>query len=282
MTVWNQVTIVGVGLMGGSIGLGLRKRGLAKQVVGFGRDQKILDQAIKLGAITQGELSLSQAVEAAELVVVCTPVDLIVEQVREVSRLAPKTTLITDVGSTKQQIVQELNGSGKGIVPQFVGSHPLAGSEQSGVESAIEDLLANRVVVVTPVEESDPRQLDRVIQFWESLEAKVVKMSAEQHDLAMAEISHLPHLLSSAIAASTNPEFLSLAATGWLDTTRIAAGSPELWVEILLQNRDKVLHSLAQFESTIESIRTALENQDRSSLLQQLEKGKYHRDAVGS
>ena len=165
---------------------------------------------------------------------------------------------------------------------RFVGSHPLAGSEKSGVENARADLFEGRVVVVTPSRKPMPKIVTTVADFWSGLGATVLVMSPAEHDKALATTSHLPHLIAAAVARETGQDELPLTAGGWRDLTRIAAGDPELWTQILLENRGHVLKSLGQFEKTVAAFRVALERGDRRKLLQLLTEGKQVRDAVGN
>jgi len=281
MKIWDSVAIIGVGLIGGSIGLGLRKRGLARQIVGIGRNTTRLQQALDLGAVTDTTTDFAEGVKNAQLVVVCTPVERIVEHLMQVAQNCPTDALLTDAGSTKFQIVSQLDEKLPPNGPAFVGSHPLAGSEKSGSEHADADLLQSCTVVVTPTTHSNATAVEAITDFWTSLDARVVERSPQEHDAALAQTSHLPHLLASVLAATTPKEELELTATGWRDTTRIAAGDPELWRQILVDNRGNVLQSLDQFEQTLSQLRQALQDQDADVLLKILAQGKQNRDAVG-
>jgi prephenate dehydrogenase len=278
---WNTVAIVGVGLIGGSIGLALRERKLATNVVGIGRRAASLKKAKEMGVVTETSLKLEQGVADADVVVVCTPVGEIAEHVFQVAAASGEKTLITDAGSTKAAIVAKVQAElprGK----RFVGSHPLAGSEKSGAAFARGDLFEGRVVVVTPSKKTTDDDVQATGDFWSSLGATVLMMSPEAHDKALAGTSHVPHLIASAAAASTEKSDLPLAASGWRDLTRIAAGDPELWTQILLENQAYVLKSLGRFEKTVAAFRTALERGDRRKVLQLLTEGKSVRDALGN
>jgi prephenate dehydrogenase len=278
---WNKVAIVGVGLIGGSIGLALRERKLAANVVGIGRRAAGLKKAKELGAVTSTALKVEQGVAEAEIVVVCTPVGDIADHALQVASARGDQTLITDAGSTKGAIVSKVQ---EALPPggRFVGSHPLAGSEKSGVAFARADLFEGRVVVVTPSKKNSADDVQATGDFWSSLGATVLMMSPEAHDKALAGTSHVPHLIAAAAAASTEKSDLPLAASGWRDLTRIAAGDPELWTQILLENQAYALKSLGRFEKTVAAFRTALERGDRRKLLQLLTEGKSIRDALGN
>jgi prephenate dehydrogenase len=285
MRTWDTVAIIGVGLIGGSIGLALRERKLARRIIGIGRRKSSLDSALARGCVTEITTSIARGVKQAELVVVCTPVESIAEHVAEAARHLPEGSIITDAGSTKAEIVSKAEVALADRSPThmpFVGSHPLAGSEKNGPQAAAADLLVDRVVVVTKSEVSDHDVVDTVEEFWQSLGARVVRMSPAEHDAALARTSHLPHLLASALAAATPEELLPLTATGWQDTTRIAAGDAELWRQILLTNRGPTLMALADFETVLSRFRAALEAADGSLLAELLAEGKRRRDALGS
>jgi prephenate dehydrogenase len=281
MKTWETVAILGVGLLGGSIGLALRRRGLARHVVGIGRSLTNLQVAADRGAVSATTTSLPQGVAEAELTIVCTPVGEIAGHVRQVAAACPAGALITDVGSIKSQIVSELDGSlPRGV--RFVGSHPLAGSEKGGAGAASETLFEGRTVVVTPTERTAEADRQTLVEFWTSLGARVVIDTAQRHDQTLASTSHLPHLLASALAAATPREQLPLTATGWADTTRIAAGDPELWQQILLGNRQPVLEALSRFELLLSEMKAAITAESASKLKEFLAEGKRHRDAVGN
>lgn len=287
MRTWNEVAILGVGLIGGSIGLALRKRGLARSVVGIGRSDATLETALAAGAITRGTKILADGVQAAELVIVCTPVGAIVEHVQATALACPRGCLITDAGSTKQMIARSLEQAAGtdgrwGRDVRFVGSHPLAGNEKRGPQHASPDLFVNRTVIVTPGEHTSREDCEAIGEFWRALGARLVEMSPEEHDRAVAATSHVPHLVAAAIASSTPEEYVTLTAGGWLDTTRIAAGDPELWQQILLGNRTNVLEALARCEAMLDRFRRAVEQADDVMLRELLAQAKKLRDAVGS
>jgi prephenate dehydrogenase len=285
MRTWDTVAIVGVGLIGGSIGLALRERKLARRVIGIGRRPKSLKTALDGGCVTDTTTSIAEGVKTADLIVVCTPVDLIARQVGEVGQHCYEGCVITDAGSTKAELVLRAERLLADRFPQhlpFVGSHPLAGSEKSGPEAASADLFDGRVVIVTESEVSDHDVVVTIEEFWQSLGARVVRMSPEDHDAALARTSHLPHLVAAALAAATPAELLPLTATGWQDTTRVAAGDEELWRQIFLANREATLKALADFETVLAGFRAALEAADGAKLVDLLAEGKRRRDAVGS
>jgi prephenate dehydrogenase len=275
------VAIIGVGLIGGSVGLALRQRNLAQKVVGIGRRHSSLRIARRVGAVTTTTVDIARGVADAELVVVCTPVGQIVEHVREAAAHCPEGTLITDAGSTKKQIVDQLDGS----LPRgcrFLGSHPLAGSEKSGPAHAAADLFEGRVAIITPTANTRAEDFDLIEQFWEALGSVVISLSAEEHDRALALTSHLPHVVAAALALSVPEKLFRLCGAGLLDTTRLAAGDPLLWQQILLYNRDFMLSALEQLGEKLHSFREAIRHCDAEKLLHLLAQAKRTRDALGS
>ena len=275
------LTIVGVGLIGGSIGLAARRRGVAERVLGVGRHQATLNLAHDLGAIDAAFLELAPAVADSDMVVFCTPVQRIAEQVLEAAPACRPGTLLTDAGSAKGEIVQAI-ADRLPVGVTFIGSHPLAGSEKRGPEYAEPDLFEDRLTVVTPTPGADPAMLERVFDFWRALGSRVKVMLPSEHDQALALTSHVPHLLASALAGSLPTELRELTASGFRDTTRIAAGDPELWTGIFLQNRAAVLAALERVADRLDRLRNALQENDEQSLTDLLDQAKRARDALGS
>jgi prephenate dehydrogenase len=286
MVEFDTVAIVGVGLIGGSIGLAVRERKLAQRVIGIGRNEAKLEAAQQLGAIDAGTTVLAHGVEEAQLVVVATPVDSIADFVSQAAGASANRSLITDAGSTKKELVSTVEALlvDRRDGPRFVGSHPLAGDHRTGVEFARSDLFEGRKVVVTPTEKTHRAAVVEVGGFWQSLGAEVVVMSPAEHDEALAATSHLPHLIASALTLSTPKELLPLAASGWRDTTRVAGGDPEMWRAIFATNRQEVLEALKRFERWTAEIREILALGQDDRLLRILERAKWmkaNRDTLG-
>jgi prephenate dehydrogenase len=277
----DTLTIVGVGLIGGSLGLAARRRGLAGRVLGVGRRPASLDEALRIGAIDEGSLDLAAAVQRAEVAVFCTSVDDIAPQVLAAAPGCAPGTLLTDAGSTKAAIVQAVEGRLPAGVA-FVGAHPLAGSEKRGPAHARADLFQDRVTVLTPTARTDPTALERARAFWQALGCRVLVMSPEDHDQALALTSHLPHLLASALAGLLPPALSELTATGFRDGTRVAAGDPALWTGILLQNRAALVEAVGLLQERVSDFQRALLAQDRTALGALLTQGKKVRDALGN
>lgn len=281
MPFWNRVVIIGVGMLGGSIALALRQRGLAGCIAGTGRNLEKLEQSRRSGIIDECYTSIEPAALDADLVIACTPVQRIASDLLAASQWAKPSTLLTDVGSTKQAIVAELEGKiRKGL---FVGSHPLAGSEKSGAEHAKDSLLENRLVLITPSGTTQPEATQQATALWCALGANVREIPAQKHDEILAQTSHLPHLIASALAAQTSPEHLDFVAAGWRDCTRIAGGDPELWCQILRENRLPVLRAVENFAKVLSEWQSALELDQPAQILNLLSSGKSIRDqAVGN
>jgi len=275
------LTIVGVGLIGGSIGLAAKRRKLADRVLGGGRRQASLNQALAIGAIDEGFLDLAAAVQQAEIAVFCTPVDQIAEQVLASAPGCATGTLLIDAGSTKAEIVRSVEGRlPKGIA--FVGSHPLAGSEKRGAEHADADLFQDRLTIVTRTPATEPSALERTTAFWRALGCRVRVLDPQEHDQALAVTSHLPHLVAAALAGILPPELQELSASGFRDTTRIAAGDPSLWTAILAQNQLAVLNALKQLDDQLSRFREALKVGNWTAVADLLTQAKKVRDALGN
>lgn len=273
------VAIVGVGLIGGSIAAALRERRFGGRILGVGRSAARLKQAQAAGLIDAGRTDPAAAAEEADLIVVCTPVDCIAEHVRTAAARCPPGTLITDAGSVKQSICRALDG----VLPRgvtFIGSHPLAGSEKQGFEHARADLFENRVCVVTPDEATPADQLARLTAFWRALGLHVLELSAEEHDRALARTSHLPHVAAAALVSQLPDDERVLTATGFRDTTRIAAGNPDLWTAILLNNVEPLREALDRYAERLADFRSALAGHDSAALKNLLAQAKRVRDSL--
>ncbi|OQW98591.1 MAG: hypothetical protein BWK68_00410 [Elusimicrobia bacterium A5] len=237
------VSIIGVGLIGGSIGLAIKKSGLkVKKVIGIGRNLERLKLAKKIGAVDEITTDINEGVKNADIVFVCLPVGLIAQTTKSIFPYCKKDAIITDVGSVKQPIVNDiekfLNTYHLPLTAVFIGGHPIAGSEKTSVKYASKDLFENAVVVLTPTEKTDRKSLDIVKKLWEKMKAKVKIMSPTRHDRILAMTSHLPHAVAFALVNSAdNFEF---AGTGFKDTTRIASSDPEMWADIIFNNRTNV------------------------------------------
>lgn len=279
---FEQITIVGVGLIGGSVGLAAKARGAAGRVIGVDRDATTIAKAVALGAIDAGGTNLAEGITSSGLVVVCTPVDRIAEVIIAGAAHAKPGTLFTDGGSTKLGIIDAVRGKlAAGI--DYIPAHPLSGSEKTGAEHGRADLFEKRVTVI--IVNNFSADWDRTVavgRFWEALGSRVVLMNPEEHDRVLAFTSHLPHAVASAVAGVTHPEWLNLTAGGFRDVTRIAAGDPELWAAIFEANRVAVLAAVDSFSKRLSEFRSLLESGDHAGLVQWLTEGKQVRDALGT
>ena len=277
----NTIAIVGVGQIGGSIGMALLARKLAQEVVGITRRPAAIAEAIDNHAITRGTTELAGGVADAELVIVCTPIPCIADVVVQAGPHCPSGALITDAGSTKSQIVADVAGRLPDGV-EFIGSHPLAGNHESGVAAANADLYQQRMVLLTPADDSSPAGIRRLEEFWKSLGARLRHLDPVTHDNVLAKTSHLLHVMAPAVATMTSAEYLDCTAGGWRDGTRVAGADPQLWEEILLSNVGPTIAAIDQFTDIVAEFRSALHDKDANRLGELLRKGKQHRDALGS
>jgi len=276
---FETLVVVGVGLLGGSVARAVRQRGIVRRVIGVGRTAPRLEKAREAGLLDEISTDLVATAAQADLLIFATPVNLIVFGVREAASICRPGTLFTDVGSTKAHLCHELS-DGLPNAATFIGSHPLAGSEKQGWEHSRADLFDGRVCVVTPTETSRRDDVARLTSFWQAIGMTVIEMSPEAHDRALAQTSHVPHVVASALARTLADENRSLAATGFADTTRIAAGDPNVWVPILLDNRDAVLASLDEFSSQVTALREALMRGNANEIRRLWEQGKAIREQL--
>lgn len=273
------LVIVGVGLLGGSIAAAAKERGIARQVIGIGRNPERLQAAVDAGIIDAFATDPAQCDAEWDLGIVATPVHRIAAEVHRLAEASRPGTLITDVGSVKEDVCHAASLSlPEGI--RFVGSHPLAGSEKNGFEFSDPNLLDGRVTIVTPLNTSQNEAADEVTAFWQSLGSVVHRLDVETHDRALAMTSHLPHVVAAALASLLSEELRPFAATGFRDTTRIAAGDPDLWVSILLSNAGAIAGSLDEFSRQFDEFREAVRNQDSERLKSLLQLAKTSRDAL--
>jgi len=279
MALFNRVTIVGLGLIGGSLGMALRRKRLAHEVVGLSRKPSTIAQAKRRGAIDWGSTSAREAVHDADVVILATPVDTIVPQARRVARFMKPGSVLTDVGSTKARIVNNLEHA----LPKriaFVGAHPLAGSEQRGIAAARAALFDGSVCIVTTTPRTDQRALQTVVRLWKRLTRRVVVLDPTTHDRLLAAVSHLPHLLAFCLVEATNHGALPLAPRSFLDATRVAKSDPDLWDDIFLSNRTALLAAIERFERRWRSLRRQLAEGDRVALRRFLSRAQSTRNAL--
>ena len=279
-----RLAIVGVGLLGGSVAKAVRAQSLAREIVGVGRDRGRLEPALRDGAVDRITTDLAEGVAGADRILLAAPVLTNEALLPPVWRAAAAGAVVTDVGSTKQSIVaaaDRLTATRAGV--HFVGSHPMAGSEKSGYAVARVDLFQGATVVVTPGEASDPGVSKSVVEFWAALGARTVVLDPAVHDRAVAAISHLPHVAAWALVdavARFEPEALTIAARGFKDTTRIAASDPDMWRDILLDNRAALLASLGTFREALDALEALVAAGDGPALTAYLARMKAMRERL--
>jgi prephenate dehydrogenase len=261
------VAIVGVGLIGGSIGLALRARGLAERVIGVGRDAATLAEAVRLGAIDAHTTDLARGVAEAAIVAVCTPVSRIADDVCQAAAHGPEELLITDAGSTKRRIVEAVERDGRSRAV-FVGAHPIAGSERKGAAHARADLFEGRTCVLAPTRRTPPDRLRRAREFWGRLGCRLVEMDPAAHDKALSLTSHLPHAVAAALVAAVPAELLPLAAGAFRDGTRVAGADAALWTAIFRENKLPLLEALGTFQDQLAAFQRALMTDDEEAIRQ--------------
>jgi cyclohexadieny/prephenate dehydrogenase len=276
---FQTIGIVGCGLIGCSIAAALKSRGFPGRIIGCGRPGPNLQTAISRKLVDSAESDLAQAVAACELIVVCTPVDRMVEDIRTAALSARAGTLITDAGSVKQSVCGSVGNLPANVT--FIGSHPIAGSEKQGCQHADAKLFDGRVCVLTPLPTTPRAEVSRLTHFWQALGMSVVEMTPEAHDRVLAQTSHVPHAVAAALAASLDPENRLLTAGGFQDTTRIAAGDPQLWSAILLANAGEVTAGLRAVSERLSELAGAIQSQDKNRLAQLLTVAKQRRDGLG-
>lgn len=261
----DKLVIVGVGLIGGSVGLAARARGAARRIVGLGRGEASLREAAAFGAIDEGTTSAAEAFDGAEVVVVGTPVTRIAIDAIEAARRSPPGALVTDAGSTKRRLVEAIEADATGRL-KFVGAHPLAGSERRGVSAARADLFEGRLCVLTPTERTPADRLDRAEAFWRSLGCRTIRMDLDSHDAGLARASHLPHAVAAAVARAVPEAWLELGAGAFRDVTRVAGADEELWSGIFLENRGALAEALNEFRDEIDELRALLHRGDARAI----------------
>ncbi len=259
----NKLVIIGVGLIGGSFALALREAGLVREVAGVGRSAENLSAALGMYVIDASVTDPAQAVQGADVVLLAVPVGQLEAILAAIAPHLGTNTVVTDVGSTKQDVVVLARRHFGTHFPRFVPGHPIAGAEKSGVKAARGDLFRERNVVLTPLPETDAAAIDLIARLWQDCGAKVSQMQPADHDMLFAAVSHLPHMLAFAlvdyIAGQANAEQLfGFAASGFRDFTRIAGSSPEMWRDICLANRDALLQQMGDYEKELAQIKALI------------------------
>jgi len=280
-----KISIVGLGLIGGSLAMAFKRNELGSEIIGVDLDERAIKIATEIGAIDRGTVKLSRGVKDADIVIVATPVRTIVQIIREIIPYLKPATIISDVGSTKSRVVRRVEE----MLPSdifYVGGHPMAGSEQIGIEAADPYLFENAVYILTVTSKTDPSAVNTLSSLLERIRAQVIKLSPEEHDRIVAAVSHLPHLAAVCLMntvgkiSASDSELLSLAAGGFRDTTRVASGSPAMWRDIFLTNKDVILRVLNDFKATIEEMEEFIREESNNGLMETLERAKELRDNI--
>lgn len=275
MKVFNKVAIIGVGLIGGSIALAIKRKHLAKQIVGVSFHQSSVTTAKKLNIIDAGSTNLN-IIRGADLVIFATPVNTIIEDAFKVSKLVKENCLITDVGSTKSVIVRKLDK----LFPRFIGGHPLAGSEKRGIKNATYKLFDKTTCILTPTKNTEKQALFEISAFWKALGCNVVIMPCFLHDKILSFVSHLPHIVSYSLIESIPKDYFKFASTGLKSTTRIAASDAKLWTEIFLSNKDNICSSIEQLEKNILKVKQLVKKNNYAGLKSFLQRAKIKREQL--
>jgi prephenate dehydrogenase len=268
---FEQLGLIGCGLMGGSFALALKRAGLVKRVVGYSKSPSTTERARQMGVIDVEAPSALLAVSGADIVLLAVPVAATEATLKAIRHLVNSDMLIMDVGSTKRDVVDAARRVLRDHIGSFVPSHPITGKEVSGVEHADADLYTGKTVIVTPIERTQVTQLKRATDVWLALGCHVVQMSPDAHDAAFAAVSHLPHLIAFAImngitGQEHGNEFRSLAGPGFRDFTRIAASDPKMWRDVLLANRQELLEQSSQFQRALQAMEVMINNNNGEAL----------------
>lgn len=271
--VLNKIVIIGVGLIGGSFALALRQAHMVKQIVGVGRSPENMQKALALGVIDESTRDLALAFKDADAVLLAMPVGQTSSIMAEIAPYLQPDTVITDAGSTKQDVIAAAQLHLHHNLENFVPAHPIAGAEKSGVSAARADLFHNKHLILTPFAETNHSALKRVEELWQACGAKISKMPAKEHDEVLAATSHLPHILAFALMnylsqnAERNPDhLLRFAGSGFQDFTRIASSSPEMWRDICIANRNALQAQISAYQEELMSFQRILENNDSAGL----------------
>jgi prephenate dehydrogenase len=268
---FEQLGLIGCGLMGGSFALALKRAGLVKRVVGYSKSPSTTERARQMGVIDVEAPSALLAVSGADIVLLAVPVSATEATLKAIRHLVSRDMLIMDVGSTKQDVVDAGRRVLRDNISSFVPCHPIAGKEHSGVEHADPDLYAGKQVILTPIDRTDPAKMQKATRVWEALHCHVVEMSPDEHDAAFAAVSHLPHLIAFALMNGIATQergraFLSVAGPGFRDATRIAAADPKMWRDILLANRQELLAQSKLFQEALRAMEQMIETGNAEAL----------------
>ena len=279
----DHLAIIGVGLIGGSLARALRKAKLVNRVSACNRSETTLKKAVELGVIDDYSMQIDTAIADADVVVIGTPLSTTEKLFPQIAKALKPSAVLTDVGSAKGSVVNAARQAMGEQFPMFVPGHPIAGTEQSGVEASFAELFIKHRVILTPLEETDANAHKLITDMWQAVGAEVVDLDVKHHDDVLAATSHLPHMLAYALVdclagMQERDEIFKYAAGGFADFTRIASSSPEMWHDICFSNRDALLNTLERFSEHIDQIKEAIEKSDSEVLLKIFKRAKDARD----
>jgi cyclohexadieny/prephenate dehydrogenase len=280
---FKRTTIVGPGLLGASIAMGLRDKNISEEIWVWLRDEKKADACRKSIWCDRALIDLEEAVKGSDLIILCTPVESILDQLDRISQWAGEGCVVTDVGSLKKEICERAEQVFENKSSFFIGSHPMAGSEKAGMEFASADLLIQKRCILTPAKNTREENLKKITELWKRVGMSVTSMDMDEHDEIMSWISHLPHLVASSLinAIITKvPEMSRYCGNGLRDTTRIAAGNPQMWMQILLGNKENLKRGIDDLIESLEGFKVALSDGDQVKLLKILQSAKDSRDLL--
>ncbi|WP_298831131.1 prephenate dehydrogenase/arogenate dehydrogenase family protein [uncultured Piscinibacter sp.] len=268
---FNQLGVIGCGLMGGSFALALKRAGLVKRVIGYSKSPSTTEKARQLGVIDQVAESALLAVSGSDIVLIAVPVAATESTFKAIRHLVEPGVLVMDVGSTKRDVVDAARRVLKERIPSFVPAHPIAGKEVAGIAHADSALYSGRQVILTPLPQTTPELVQKATDCWAAIGAQVLRMTPENHDAAFAAVSHLPHMLAfsyfnSVTHQPAGRDFLSLAGPGFRDFTRIAASDPTVWRDILMSNREEILKQSQRFRHTLDAMEHVIKTGNAEAL----------------
>jgi prephenate dehydrogenase len=275
-----KIAIIGLGLMGSSLGLALKKRRADMCIRSYARRPETRQRALEIGAVDEVFETPASAVAGADLIVICVPIWSIAELAKALVPALKPGAVVTDVGSTKTELAVHMAGCFAGSEACFVGSHPIAGSEKTGVDAGNPDLYARRLAVVCPTGKTPAAAKEAVSSLWKSVGSEVVEMSAEQHDATLASTSHLPHMVAAALARSVGIEKAGFCGTGFKDTTRVASGSADMWVDIIDTNRAALEAELDHFHEQLQGLIAILRKGGSTDIRRWLEEAADRRNRI--
>ena len=281
----DKLAIIGVGLIGSSLSLALKEAGEVRQVIGFGRNQQNLARGIELGVLDDFADSIEACVSDADVIVVAVPLGAMRQVFAELKQAIKKGAIITDVGSAKGSVVSAAQAELGTLFSRFVPAHPIAGTEQSGVEAGFPTLYKNRRVIITPVEQTDQDAIAVIDEMWRHCGAVIEYLNVEHHDKVLAATSHLPHMLAFALVhylsnLNDHEEIFRYAAGGFRDFTRIASGDPVMWRDVCLANGEAVVDLIEQYQQELDRVKSAISAGDADGLLKLFGRAKSERDSL--